>query len=68
MMVKKDPMNSPDYKDMRSVMLSKLEAACRQCRDRYVDASGKEQCRRDDCPAHSVRAQAMAMSPTAFQS
>lgn len=65
--MKQNPMIAPDYKDMRLMMLAELETSCRKCGDRYVDRGGKVQCRRPDCPAHNVRAQAMAMSPTAFK-
>jgi len=60
-------MNQPDYKDMRLRMLSEIETACRKCGNRYVDAGGKVQCKRPDCPTHSVREKALSIIPTAFQ-
>ena len=55
-------MNQPDYNDMRLRMLSEIESTCRTCGDRYIDASGKPNCRRPDCHGHSVREKALSIT------
>jgi len=60
-------MDQPDYNNMRMRMLSEIDAACRTCGDRYIDADGQSKCRRPSCPGHSLREKAMSISATAFE-
>jgi len=56
----------PDYVDIRRKILSEAETLCRKCGDRHVDAGGKLQCRRPDCPVHNVRKQAQAINSSTY--
>lgn len=59
-------MDQPDYNDMRQRMLTEIEATCRICGDRYIDANGQSKCRRPDCPGHNVREKALSITTTGF--
>jgi len=60
-------MEQPDYNNMRMRMLSEIDATCRACGDRYNDADGIPNCRRPDCPGHSLREKALSITTTVFE-